>query len=154
MTSKKRKSGKEPEVLKLAGNWKNAVKHALQRGKPPIRKKKGKRKVKKVREKSRKRKMKKRVRNLRKRKARKTRARSPKTKKTRKKNPRMRKRRVKKKKVKKRRKRILPVENEKLKIPMPPWRNARKIARRPKTTCPESHVIIDAPVTFRRLWIM
>jgi hypothetical protein len=31
----KGKSGPKPETLKVKGNWKDAVKHAMQRGKPP-----------------------------------------------------------------------------------------------------------------------
>jgi len=45
MPVKKRKPpGRQPEVLKIEGNWKDAVKHALDRGKPPAKKRKGKRK--------------------------------------------------------------------------------------------------------------
>jgi hypothetical protein len=45
MTTPKRKvTGPKPERLQIEGNWKDAVKHALQRGKPPAKKKKGKRK--------------------------------------------------------------------------------------------------------------
>ena len=31
----KRKPGPKPEVVKIEGDWKDAVKHALKRGKPP-----------------------------------------------------------------------------------------------------------------------
>lgn len=31
----KRKSGPKPETLKVAGNWREAVKTAMRRGKPP-----------------------------------------------------------------------------------------------------------------------
>lgn len=35
VTSKKRKRGPIPESLKIEGNWEDAVKTALERGKPP-----------------------------------------------------------------------------------------------------------------------
>jgi len=45
MPAKKRKrTGPKPEVLKIEGDWKDAVKLVLQRGNPPAKKKKGKRK--------------------------------------------------------------------------------------------------------------
>jgi hypothetical protein len=45
MTTPKHKvTGPKPERLKIEGNWKDAVKHALDRGKPPVKKKKGKKK--------------------------------------------------------------------------------------------------------------
>jgi hypothetical protein len=38
---KGKKRGRKPEVLKIEGDWKDAVKHALKRGKPPTGDKKG-----------------------------------------------------------------------------------------------------------------
>lgn len=36
--SPKRKSGPKPETLKIDGDWKDAVRRALKRGKPPTEK--------------------------------------------------------------------------------------------------------------------
>lgn len=38
--SEKKKRGRKPEVLKIEGDWKDAVKTALERGKPPTPKEK------------------------------------------------------------------------------------------------------------------
>ncbi len=36
MSEKKRKpTGRKPELLKIEGDWKDAIGHALKRGKPP-----------------------------------------------------------------------------------------------------------------------
>jgi hypothetical protein len=35
VTKKKAKPGPKPEVLKIEGDWKDAVKDAMKRGKPP-----------------------------------------------------------------------------------------------------------------------
>lgn len=44
MTKSGGRRGPKAEVLRVEGNWKDAVKHALRRGKPPAKKKKGKKK--------------------------------------------------------------------------------------------------------------
>ncbi len=36
--TKKAKPGPKPETLKIEGDWKDAVKHVMTRGKPPKRK--------------------------------------------------------------------------------------------------------------------
>ncbi len=33
-----KKRGRKPDVLKIEGDWKDALKHALKRGKPPAKK--------------------------------------------------------------------------------------------------------------------
>jgi hypothetical protein len=46
MAAKKKRPGRKPETLSIEGNWKDAVAHALARGKPPVEKPKPKRKKK------------------------------------------------------------------------------------------------------------
>ena len=41
---KPKRAGPKAEVLKIEGNWRDAVKHALDRGKPPAKKKSKKKK--------------------------------------------------------------------------------------------------------------
>ncbi|HKY99124.1 MAG TPA: hypothetical protein VJL35_14810 [Gemmatimonadaceae bacterium] len=35
MPKKHKPTGRKPEILKIEGNWKDAVAHALKKGKPP-----------------------------------------------------------------------------------------------------------------------